>query len=782
MRHASSSNSSPASGSDAGIPIFERVLFFVLLAVLCARPLISESFERLELSFLAAMGVGAGTTPAATAWLDSVALTAAAAALARGWGRWRGGVWILLGVAVLAVAVGISFTAAGDKRLALNAGFNLLVGVLSAAALVQLMRAPWMPRLLLATMLATGCATATKCIIWKAIELDSTVEYWEEQKASLLEQGMDADDPTLINFERRLRSGEAIGYQSHPNVTGSFLMMWLLVAVGLCASRLVDRGGQPRPDRAVAIVLCVGMCLILAIGLWFTGSVGALVSLVVGLVLFLILGFFRRWCARRAGRATALLLVGYVTMIAAALGYGMSKGTLPHSSLAFRWHYWTAAAKAVREAPLTGLGRLNFSDAYLRHKAAAGTEEVRDPHSFWITLLVELGPLGLLAGGLLIGGCVYGALRRLDVAGEGDGTGQTITKGQLAASAIGVLLLHAVFSASIVSRPTALLWAVEFAGVWVLALLLTTGVVAHLPKATVGRGWLMAGLAAALLAALVHGLIGFALLTPGGLSVLVGLSACIFSLHGSARDGVVKPARIAPALVGMVLVSAHVVLVTLPTMRSGFWLLRMKAAQFDPRDRAACLTALEWGRKAIACDPIDVSAPREVAGFAAMLGSNQEIPTELRIELLEQARDCAQVALVRNARSCAAHVRLAQIFESLEDAYLGAARMDDSVRALQNAVAHWQAAVDLYPTDPRKRISAGQAWFQWWLETDNPEAARTAAGHFAAALRIDATRLPEEVQRLRPSELERLYHHLRELEADGYGVPATSAPAPSPPP
>ena len=53
------------SDAAAAVQLPDRLLFFVLLAILCARPLISESFERLGFSFLPA-DIPDGTTPAAT--------------------------------------------------------------------------------------------------------------------------------------------------------------------------------------------------------------------------------------------------------------------------------------------------------------------------------------------------------------------------------------------------------------------------------------------------------------------------------------------------------------------------------------------------------------------------------------------------------------------------------------------------------------------------------------------------------------------------------------------
>ncbi|MFH1745689.1 MAG: O-antigen ligase family protein [Planctomycetota bacterium] len=769
---APASSQPPASADN--ISVYERVLFFVLLGVLCARPMIPESFERFEFSFLTSLGASGGTTPATTTWLDSLTLTAAVAVLARRVGHIRGGGWLQAGVALLAIAIGISVVFAGDQRLALNAGFSLLIAVLAGAALVQLMRAPWMPRLLLAAMLASSVASATKCITQKAYEYDDMLQQWEESRAQLAAAGTDLETPTLINFERRLRSAEAIGYQSHPNITGSYLMMSLLVATGLLAGWLFGRVQQPAAERVAAAVLAGAVCVVLGIGLWFTHSTGALAAFAIGLVLLVGGGILRNRIAPRAGRITLLLVVGYGVIVLGAAGYRISRDAFPHASLEFRWYYWTAALSAFQDHPLTGVGRLNFNDAYLLHKPAESTEQVRDPHNIWVALLVELGPLGLASGVLLLLGCVWGALRQLGNPNVNRGPPRAITIGQMIAATAMTLLIHAVFWGELVNAATVLLWAVSLVSVWILTLALVVRVLEQLPAT--GGHWLSAGLVAALLAALIHGLIDFALLTPGGQSIFVVITVCAFTLRRASTLSATRPARLVPALLGMVLVSGHLILVTIPTMRTTFWLEQIKTSPFNQDDPQACRAIMSWGHNALQADPIDAATAREIAGRALAMGLNARLPDDFQLEMLEQAEDLGMLARQRNPRTYAVHAGLARVCLAQEEAYLNAARVDDSVQALQRAVNHWQEAIARYPTDPRLRISAGQSWFMWWEESEDPQAARIAVEHFVAALNINDTRLPEEVVRLRPAELQTIYTHLRELQAAGYGPSSAFVP------
>ena len=208
------------TNSAPGVPALDRLLFFVLVAVLGARPLISESFQRLALSFLPT-DAPLGPTPVTTVWLDGILLVAAVLVLIC---RWRpkarvgvGG----LGLGVLLLAVVVSVAAAHDKRLAANAGAHLFVLSLAAVALVRVMRARWMVSLLLAAVLAGGITNAVKCVTQRAYEFDESLAYWQEQEAARAASGVDPNSPALVNYERRLRSREAFGHLAHPNVTAS---------------------------------------------------------------------------------------------------------------------------------------------------------------------------------------------------------------------------------------------------------------------------------------------------------------------------------------------------------------------------------------------------------------------------------------------------------------------------------------------------------------------------------------------------------------------------------
>lgn len=744
----------------ACITAFDRLLFFVLVAVLGARPLISESFHRLALSFLPT-DAPLGPTPATTVWLDGILLVAAGLVLICRW-RPRARIGVVgLGLGLLLLAVVMSVTAAHDKRLAANAGAHLFVLSLAAVALVRVMRARWMVRLLLAVVLAGGVTNAVKCVTQRAYEFDESLAYWQEQEAARAASGVDPNSPALVNYERRLRSREAFGYLAHPNVTASCLAMGLLVTAGLFVGVL----RRPEVDwnrRAAAALVAGALGIVLVVGLWLTGSTGAMLAAVIAGGLLLVLVVARGWIAGHLRRAFMLLLIGYVSIIGVGAGYGLLKGTLPHTSLAFRWEYWRAAVRTLADAPWTGIGRENFRDAYLLHKSAESTEEVSNPHNLWLSLLVEVGPVGLLAGVLLIGAAVYAGLRGLRRTGISPPT--PAGRGSVIAVVAGVLLVQAVFSGEQFGAPGILrLWAVLVAGVWTLAYLSAYSLISQADEDPEANRWLVVGVVAAFCAALIHNLIGFSLLTPAGLSLFVALAAAAWVVGARSEEsagatrwaGTVRVGT--SVLLSVFLVVAYVHVVARPTVL-GEAAFRSVPVAVQPRSNTA------------AVDSWDPELPRTLAQATFGLAMGGDTPEVERRNRLKVAEEYARLAWERNAHSFATARLRAEILAarvSLTD--------DDS--GLLAAAKAWQTAVALYPTNPRARISAGRTWFALWKRSGDAEHAREAQEHFAAALAIDSPRLPEVAAKLRPAELQVTWRHLDELHAAGFGSQAEDTPS-----
>ncbi len=771
----------------ASVNWLDAGLFAVLLALLCARPMIPETYEHLEISFLPELSSAAGPTPATTAWLDAAALAVSALALARS-EPWRRNGMATAGIAMLTAAVGVSSWAAANRFLAIFAGSNLLIGVLAGAALASLLRTRWMLHLLLAALVATGGTTAVRCIVQRTLEHAETVQQWEqEQKPRLIAQGYDVDDPLIVNYERRMRSAEATGFLAHPNVTGSGLMMAMLVGGGLLAvslrafgrairvARRDERGLEIDP-RWLAPLVPGTFLLLSAVALAFTGSRGAMVGSVSGLAGLALFGRCSAWCARHVRLTFGLLLAAYLGLIGTMAVCGVSRGTLPTPSLAFRWYYWTAAIEAFREAPLTGIGRDNFADAYMRHKPPEGTEEVRDPHNVWVSLVVELGPAGLAGGGLLTAACVLAFLRYARRARSGAAHDASPAAGpawlamRAAPVAIVVLVVQAACSDTALLQPPeiALLWAAEIAAVWIGIFALALWLLGTAGADSQSTLWLVTGAAVAVLAALLHALIDFTLMTAGGLAFLMLCAAGAAGLRVPATGTAVTRSfagHVAlPVFLAALLTAGHVWLVARPVACAAGQLERLNRV-LHQEPPAAPAVVFDAARMAAGRNCGDPAVFR--AGVRAMLeiARRPDVDDATRLRWLAEAYDQARRLTQAYGRDTNNHSLLAMIEQQTAVVYARNDRPTDAGLFRVQAAAEWDRVVDLYPTNPRMRISAGLAWFEEWKNGGSDDAAQRARDHFEAALRIDACRPPQEVTRLRPKELEPVLGALRQLSA-----------------
>ena len=269
----------------------------VVLVIVGLRPLISESYDTAPAPIGEAITAIADPTPVRTLAIDLFVLLAAAgwAVLhAGGAGRYRCTGLEIGGLLILAAAI-VSTLAAGQQRLALNASLDWLCLLVLAITVAQLARTAWARQLLLAVVVASAVAQAGKCLDEYFFTYASTVANYEEMKDEFwAAQGVALDDPQVELYERRLASREAQGYLAHPNITGSHLVLGAFVAgaAGLAALR---RRRNALETACGAGSLAFGAALLAAT--LMTGSVGALASAGVALLLGGALWLLRGWTA-----------------------------------------------------------------------------------------------------------------------------------------------------------------------------------------------------------------------------------------------------------------------------------------------------------------------------------------------------------------------------------------------------------------------------------------------------------------------------------------------------
>ena len=76
------------------------------------------------------------------------------------------------------------------------------------------------------------------------------------------------------------------------------------------------------------------------------------------------------------------------------MGHGLAHANLVEKSLTYRWYYWTGAWRLLAKHPVSGVGWANFGWYYPEVRLAVASEEVQDPHNFFVRFFAELGIVG----------------------------------------------------------------------------------------------------------------------------------------------------------------------------------------------------------------------------------------------------------------------------------------------------------------------------------------------------------------------------------------------------
>lgn len=792
--------SSPAAGrqsSDApraAARLTESVAGYLLMALLLARTLLSETFVVMDVDFL---GGSAGPSPAITAWLDLLIL-GASTLLLLGYLTERVSFTVISGFGLLFAGVVVSSWGAGDALAARLAGANLFIALLAAGTLAYFFHKPHRRRIALAGVIAVTSASAYRCVSQVYYEFPSTIEAWKEQKKQLIARGMRQDDPMIENYERRMHSLEAYGYHYHPNIAGSMLMAgWIALGAVLggawlsrsAAPASAGKDAAPEATGGIALLLGAAVWSAAAYAIWLTGSNGAIGSALVGVVLLAALFLRGNALASHPRRSATILLGGYFAVIAAGALFGTLRGTLPGSSLAFRWEYWTTAMRAFLDAPLTGIGRENFLDAYCKFKSAAGVEEVRDPHNLWVSLLVELGPFGLVAGMLLFGSWIRAALiRSADSARAAHGRIEStqaaasrpvgghaslIAGAKLVALLTLALAIQLVASGAPLRDPNLrLLWMFETAGVTLCGGVIGWSLLGWAMGGERGMLLLNAGVIAACAAMLIHSLVDYALLTPAGIALFAMLVAAAMPAGATTRfsfssaSGKIQRAVLCSSLVGVL--GLHQLSINLAisdgiaTRHLNDFVL--KAASAD--EAAHFLNGMTTARESLG--PGVYARSMRVA--VQLVQSGQlSVPTEHEMELMLEQLARRPDGNPKNADTWELR---AQIFTELANRPYQSRLGTAHEKLLADAFHAIRQAVSCNPTNPRLRIRAAEAIVKLSdpLESNQPRLADAAAIPFAdeclrEALRINDLRPPQEVMQLRESELQRIANCRHDLES-----------------
>jgi O-antigen ligase len=215
----------------------------------------------------------------------------------------------------------------------------------------------------------------------------------------------------------------------NPNQLGSYLVVVTLFAATLAANRRWSTSGRV----AMLVVAAVA-----GMAVFTTLSRGALVGLAAALILApLVMGRGRRFAALVLVTAA---VVGSVTWYAIfAPTHAVERITHPaQAGGTGREDLWRIGWRMVEDRPLLGVGAGNYPEASIHYLLRPGitqrdtfiVDEKKVAHNIYLTVLSELGAVGLALFLLILGRCLLGALQAARrFAQQGDLTMELVARG-----------------------------------------------------------------------------------------------------------------------------------------------------------------------------------------------------------------------------------------------------------------------------------------------------------------------------------------------------------------
>ena len=222
------------------------------------------------------------------------------------------------------------------------------------------------------------------------IGIPAMIEMYESDPDAMLRAaGIQADEGSNLRivFHNRLYDGGPTGTFALANSMAALLVGGLVVMGAITAQRWSTMTMAQKVGWVIAILIVGGMLIA-------SRSRSAAGSL---LIVTLIALTRRWWDGRILTIAKVAAVAGTVIGILAAIGWKIGKDTewigQAPASLEVRWRYWIASLKMVAQSPWFGVGPGQFKARYEMYRADASTEQIADPHNWFLQIAT--------AGGLL---------------------------------------------------------------------------------------------------------------------------------------------------------------------------------------------------------------------------------------------------------------------------------------------------------------------------------------------------------------------------------------------
>ncbi len=368
--------------------------FYFTLALVCARAMMMETLRDPTEIAPGFPQVPRGAGPAAAVVLDLLmCLPAVLVLLRRVMDKTYVLRWsisqVLLGALALWAVISTAWSA--DKWLAGVTAFHFVAMASLVWGSAQLVRSWLRLRWVVAVCFGMLLVHLAQGVQYRFIDYPDNVRYWQGHKdEELARRGWKPDSFDAQQLEKKLLSGEMVGFSVSPNTYAAMLVVLTIVSAGSMIQRIVDRDEIGWP---VAIGITIPITAFL---LRYTDSKTAYATPFIAVILFLIIYKWRTLLIEKRRVAFWGAVAGVVVVTLAIIGHGLWHNSLVVASLTFRWQYWVGAMHIFTAHPLLGVGWSNFGPYYLGVRLPIASEEIKDPHNLVVRVLVELGLIGCI--------------------------------------------------------------------------------------------------------------------------------------------------------------------------------------------------------------------------------------------------------------------------------------------------------------------------------------------------------------------------------------------------
>ena len=290
----------------------------------------------------------------------------------------------------LAGWIGISTFWAADRFAASIEATHWIAAMVLLWAVSQLVREWVHVRLIGGAFFGLLLVLVAHGLVYRFVDVpDERASFLQHEQEINTQNGWQADSFIARQFKKKVLAGEIIGFSVSPNTYAMELVLLGVIVAGMATQRLVDRDEWGWSATIIASFVPACLCL------WLTQCRAAFVTPILGGGIVLLEATLSRKRRERGHRRWfCFITAGVGVIVGGVIAFGLSRGGLVHDSLTFRWRYWIGAMRIVREHLLRGVGFANFGDYYLAVRLPIASEEIRDPHNFFMRILSETGIIG----------------------------------------------------------------------------------------------------------------------------------------------------------------------------------------------------------------------------------------------------------------------------------------------------------------------------------------------------------------------------------------------------